>query len=145
MRVFGHDDSQKSGAMTLVQVTSIQMTILLAIVAFGVVPMATLGAESAHIGTILQQPAEAHLRIIRLHGGASDVQRVEDSYRSKDKRGCAGSYHFPLRDDSGGIAVEVRRTCGPSHQALPHITDGHTMRSAARTDAPGYDMGQEDP
>lgn len=104
-----------------------------------------LASEPMPISTILQQPAEYHLRIIRLHGVASDVQRVEDTYSYKYKSGCAGSYRFTLRDDSGGIAVEVRSTCGPSHQTIPQIKAGQTMSIEARIEASGYYMGQGRP
>lgn len=125
-------------------VNTVNMGKLCTLFAFCFVPAMALAGELIQIGTVLQHPAEYHLRIIRLHGVASDVQRVENTYSYK-YGGCAGAYSFTLGDDSGRIAVEVRSICVPSHAAIPQVKDGQIMSIDARIEAPGYYTGQGRP
>lgn len=115
---------------------------LYALFAFCLAPIMGLAGEPIQIATILQHPAEYHLRTIHLHGVVSEVHRIENTPSYKYGSGCAGAYVFTLRDDSGAIAVEMLTTCGSSQNAVPQVHDGQTMSIDARIEAPGYYTGQ---
>lgn len=108
-------------------------------------PPIALAGEAIQIGTVLQHTIEYHLRIIHLHGVVSEVHRIENTQSYKYGGGCAGAYAFTLRDNSGGIAVEMRTACGGSQDAVPEIKDGQTIGIDARIEAPGYYTGQGRP
>ena len=108
-------------------------------------PTVVLAGEPIHIGTVLEHPAEYHLRIIHLHGVISEVRRIENTPSYKYRGGCAGAYAFTLRDNSGAIAVEVLTSCGGSQDPISQVEDGQTMSIDARIEAPGYYTGQGRP
>ena len=118
---------------------------MFAIFTLCVVPAGALAAEQVKIGTVLQRPAEYHLRTIPLHGVASQVQSAGNLYNYKYGSVCLGAYTFTLRDDSGSIAVEVLSFCGRSEDAIPLLKENQTVHIDARIEAPGYYTGQGRP
>ena len=110
-----------------------------------VFPAWALAAEQVQIGTVLQRPAEYHLRTIPLHGVASQVQSAGNLYNYKYGSICLGAYTFILRDDSGSIAVEVPSICARSQDAIPVVKENQTVNIDVRIEAPGYYTGQGRP
>lgn len=121
------------------------MNKMFAIFTLCVVPAGVLAGEQVQIGTVLQRPAEYHLRTIPLHGVASQVQSAGNLYNYKYGSVCLGAYTFTLRDDSGSIAIEVPSICARSQDAIPVVKENQTVRIDVRVEAPGYYTGQGRP
>lgn len=138
-------DGQNNAVTMSERVSGINMNKIHVLLAFCLTPLIVLAGEAIQIGTVLQHAVEYHLRIIHLHGVVSEVHRIENTPSYKYGGGCAGAYAFTLRDNSGGIAVEMRTTCGDSQDAPPEVKDGQTIGIDARIEAPGYYTGQGRP
>lgn len=89
------------------------------------------------IQQILEDPRVYHLRHVRMHGTARDVQPLAP-YTVPNGDNCYGAYLFRLEEDDATIPVAVLGICGRPLVRDPDIEDGDRIQVDATIQAPSH-------